>query len=88
MTKISENNAKTSSGILIGLGKELYLRPVFGVLSAKAALYNRSVEYQAEFKGGYRWFQYFVKYYKLESFDELSLGVGAQFSYRKRRKDG
>ena len=86
MTKIAENETKGSSGILIGLGKELYFRPVFGILSAKVAIYNRNVEYQAEFKGGYRWFQYFVRYYKLASFDELSLGVGAQISYYKRRR--
>ena len=88
ITKIAENKTKASSGILIGLGKELYFRPFFGILSAKVAIYNSNVEYQAEFKGGYRWFQYFVRYYKLDSFDELSLGVGAQFSYYKRRKNG
>lgn len=83
-TKIAESKTKASSGILIGLGKEFYFRPVFGKLSAKVAIYNRNVEYQGEFKGGYRWFQYFVRYYKLDSFDELSLGAGAQFSYRKK----
>jgi hypothetical protein len=86
MTKIDENKTKASSGILIGLGRELYFRPVFGILSAKVAIYYRQVEYQAEFKGGYRWFQYFVRYYKLDPFDELSLGVGAQISYYKRKK--
>jgi hypothetical protein len=82
----SENKTKASSGILIGLGKELFLRPVFAILSAKVAIYNRKVEYQAEFKGGYRSFQYFVRYYKLDSFDELSLGVGAQISYYRKRR--
>jgi len=86
MTKIAENKTKVSSGILIGLGKELYFRPVFGKLSAKVAIYNRNVEYQAQFKGGYRWFQYFVRYYKMDSFDELSLGVGAQTSYYKKKR--
>jgi hypothetical protein len=86
MTKIGENRTKASSGILIGLGKELYFRPGVSILSAKVAIYNRYVEYQAEYKGGYRWFQYFVRYYKLDSFDELSLGVGAQFSYYKKRR--
>lgn len=86
MTKITENKTKASSGILIGLGKELYFRPVYGILSAKVAMYNSKVEYQSEFKGGYRWFQYFVRYYKLDSFDELSLGVGAQISYYKRKR--
>ena len=88
MTKIAENKTKASSGILIGLGKELYFRPVFGILSAKVAIYDGNVEYQAEFKGGYRWFQYFIRYYKLDTFDELSLGIGAQMSYRKKRRHG
>lgn len=88
MTKIPENKTKASSGVLIGLGKELFFRPFFGTVSAKAALYDSNVEYQAEFKSGYRWFQCFVRYYKLDSFDELSLGVGAQFSYRKKMKNG
>lgn len=87
MTKIPDNETKTSSGILLGLAKEIFLRPVYGTLSAKVAIYNRNVEYQAEFKSGFKWFQYFVRYYKLDSFNELSLGVGAQLSYYKRRKE-
>jgi hypothetical protein len=86
MTKIAENKTKASSGILLGLGKEFFFRPFYGTLSAKAAIYDNNVEYQAEIKSGYRWFQYFIRYYKLDSFDELSLGVGAQFSYRKKRR--
>jgi hypothetical protein len=85
MTKIAENT-KGSSGVLFGLGKELFFRPFFGIVSAKVALYDSQVEYQGEFKSGYRWFQCFIRYYKLDSFDELSLGVGAQISYYKRRR--
>jgi hypothetical protein len=85
MTKITKNT-KGSSGVLFGLGKELFFRPFFGTISGKIALYNNQVEYQGEFKSGYRWFQCFVRYYKLDSFDELSLGVGVQISYYKRRK--
>lgn len=88
MTLISENKKKASSGILLGLGKDIFFRPFYGTLSAKVAIYNMNIEYQAEFKSGYRWFQYFIRYYKLDTFDELSLGVGAQLSYYKRRKKG
>ena len=88
ITQISENKAKASSGILLGLGKDIFFRPFYGTLSAKVAIYDRNVEYQAEFKSGYRWVQCFVRYYKLDTFDELSLGVGAQLSYYKRRKKG
>lgn len=90
VTKITENTTKSSSGILIGLGKDVFFRPFYGTISAKVAIYDRNIEYQAEFKSGYRWFQYFIRYYKLDTFDELSLGVGAQLSYYnfKRRKKG
>lgn len=88
MTKISENKTKASSGILVGLGKELFFRPFYGTLSAKVAIYDSNVEYQAEFKSGYRWFQYFIRYYKLDTFDELSFGVGTQLSYYKRKQKG
>lgn len=85
VTNVTEN-IKGSSGVIFGLGKELFLRPFFGTISAKLALYDSNVEYQGEFKSGYRWLQCFVRYYKLDSFDELSLGVGAQISYYRRRK--
>lgn len=88
MTEIAENATRSSSGILLGLGKDIFFRPFYGTLSAKVAIYGKNVEYQAEFRSGYRWFQYFFRYYKLETFDELSLGVGAQLSYYNRRKKG
>ena len=86
MTNVAENTKGSSSGVILGLGKELFFRPFVGTISAKVALYKSNVEYQGEFKSGYRWFQCFVRYYKLDSFDELSLGVGAQISYYKRRR--
>jgi hypothetical protein len=88
MTKIAENTTKSSSGILLGLRKGIFFRPFYGTLSAKVAIYDRNVEYQAEFKSGYRWLQCFIRYYKLDTFDELSLGVGAQLSYYKWTRKG
>ncbi len=88
VTKVTENTTKSSSGILLGLGRDVFFRPFYGTLSAKVAIYDRNIEYQAEYKSGYRWFQYFVRYYKLDTFDELSLGVGAQLSYYRMRKNG
>lgn len=85
-TQVTGKETKASSGILVGLEKELYFRPVVGTLSAKVAMSNSSIEYQAEYKGGFRWFKYFVRYYKLASFDEISLGAGAQISYYKKRR--
>lgn len=85
MTKIVENTTEYSSGVLLGLGKDIFFRPFYGTLTAKVAIYDRNVEYQAEFKSGFRWFQYFIRYYKLDTFDELSLGVGARLSYYKKK---
>jgi hypothetical protein len=85
LNKFGENEDNVSSGALIGVGKYLG-RPFFGTVSGKVSFYKDNVEYQASLQGGYRWFQYFVKYYKLDSFDELSLGVGGQISYYKRKR--
>lgn len=86
ITEIAENESKSSSGILLGLGKDIFFRPFYGKLSAKIAIYDKNVEYQAEFQRGYKWFQYFFRYYKIDTFDEFSLGVGTQLSYYKKRK--
>jgi hypothetical protein len=83
LNKVGENEDYVSSGALIGVGKYLG-RPFFGTVSGKVSFYKDNVEYQASLQGGYRWFQYFVRYYKLDSFDELSLGVGIQISYYKK----
>jgi hypothetical protein len=88
MTKNTDNTTKSSSGILLGIGRNIFFRSFHGTLSTKVAIYGSNVEYQAEFKSGYRWFQYFIRYYKLDAFDELNLGVGAQLSYYKRRNRG
>jgi hypothetical protein len=87
MTRIAENINEASSGVLIGIGKELYFRPILASFSAKIAFYKNNIEYQAEFRGGYRRLQFFARYYKLDSFDEVSFGIGAQLSYFKRRKN-
>jgi hypothetical protein len=86
LKKVGDEN-HISSGVLIGVGKYLG-RPFFGTVSGKVSLYKDNVEYQASLQGGYRWFQYFIKYYKLDTFDELSLGVGVQLSYYRRRQKG
>ena len=85
LNKFGENEDNVSSGALIGVGKYLG-RPFFGTVSGKVSFYKDNIEYQASLQGGYRWFQYFVRYYKLDSFDELSLGVGGQIRYYKRKR--
>lgn len=85
LNKVGENEDRVSSGALIGVGKYLG-RPFFGTFSGKISLYKDNIEYHASLQGGYRWFQYYIKYYKLDSFDELSIGVGAQISYYKRKR--
>lgn len=86
ISTIAEDGTNTSSGVIIGLGKEVFFRPIFGTFSTKVAIYKSNVEYQAEFKSGYRWLQCFIRYYKLESFDELSLGVGFQIGYYRNKR--
>jgi CarboxypepD_reg-like domain len=85
LNKVGENEDRVSSGALIGVGKYLG-RPFFGTVSGEISLYKDNIEYQASLQGGYRWFQYYIKYYKLDSFDELSVGIGAHISYYKRKR--
>ena len=73
------------SGALIGVGTYLNI-PFHPTLTGKVSLYNGRIEYQAAIQGGHRWFQCFIKYYKLNSFSELSLGFGTSINYRLKRQ--
>jgi len=83
--RIETTNDETLSGVLIGVGTFINM-PLHPTLIGKVSLFKDRVEYQASIQGGYRWFHCFVKFYKLNSFDELSLGIGHGIGYRLKRK--
>lgn len=78
----SINNSKkyNSSGLLLGIGTS-FGRPLYPELVGKISIYNDNIEYQGKIQGSYKKFLLFLKYYKLSSFNELSLGVGYNLQF-------
>lgn len=79
-TKRESADNKKLSGMVIGVGRYFNI-PLYPLATLRVGLYKGKVEYQAAIEGGYRRFDCFVKYYKLNSFHELSVGVGMGFGY-------
>lgn len=73
------------SGVLIGLGTYINI-PLHPTAIVKISLYKDKVEYQASIQGGYKRFLCSVKFYKLNSFNELSVGIGTGLGYRLKRR--
>jgi len=78
--KISENKNITSVGPIFGLGTWIG-HPFLMSISAKTTIYKNLNEYQAEIKKRYKGIYGFLKYNKLNDFNELSLGIGIELSY-------
>lgn len=78
--KTSVNKNVNSVGPTFGLGTWIG-RPFLMSVSAKTTIYKNLSEYQAEIKKDYKGFYGFLKYYKVNTFNELSLGIGFEFWY-------
>jgi hypothetical protein len=90
-THLSFNNIKAvgtkiSSGVLIGFGTTLG-QPLYPTVIGKVSLYKDNIEYQASVQGGYKGILFFTKFYKLNSFNELSLGINTAIGYRIKRRE-
>jgi len=69
------------SGPLVGLGKWIG-RPINTNITVKASIYNGLAEYNAELRKRLkRRINVFARYYKVEAFTEVSLGLGWQATY-------
>jgi hypothetical protein len=55
---------------------------------AKAAIYKDNVEYFGEIRRDSRHINLYLKFYKLNSFTELSLGIGTEIGYRFKKQRG
>lgn len=77
---VNASKKYNSSGVLIGVGTS-FGRPLYPELVGKITIYEDNIEYQGIIEGGYKGFLIFLKYYKLSSFNELSLGIGYNFNY-------
>lgn len=87
LTKTELNDNRKLSGLIIGIGKYFNI-PLHPTATIKVGLYNDQVEYQAYIQGGHKRFLCFLKFYKLDSFNELSLGIGTGFGYRTKKREG
>jgi hypothetical protein len=79
--KINAYSIGPTVGLRAYLGNPLHMK-VYG----KASIYSDIVEYQVGVSRYFRKFSAFVKYYQLDSFTELSLGIGIDFNYKFKRQ--
>lgn len=85
MGQIDFTNQATNKNVH-GLGPTLGMgswigRPFLMSFSAKATLYKDLTEYQAQLKKEYRRYYSYLKFDKVDTFTELSLGLGMEFWY-------
>ena len=80
-----ESGRANYSGALLGIGTWFNM-PLYPEAVARVGVYDGKVEYMAEVKGGHKHFACFLRFYRLEDFNELSIGVGAWTGYRIRRQ--
>ncbi|BDX38727.1 hypothetical protein CYCD_20820 [Tenuifilaceae bacterium CYCD] len=69
------------------IGVRAYLaNPLHATVAAKISVYNGVALYQGEVNRLFRKFSAFARYYQLDSFVELSLGVGIDINYRFKKQ--
>lgn len=84
LNKIETTDKQISHGGIVGLATWIS-GPLSLLVTGKVAIYKHVMEYQGQITRKSRKINVFVKYYKLDSFNELSLGVGKEFGYRLKR---
>ncbi len=86
-TKIETADNKQLSGLIIGIGQYFNI-PLYPTATLKVGLYKGNLEYQASIQGGLQGLLCFIKFYKLNEFNELSLGIGKRFVYGRKTRKG
>lgn len=86
-TNIETTENKKLSGLSIGVGRYFNI-PLHPTVILKVGLYKGKVEYQALIQGEHKRFLCFLKFYKLDAFNELSAGIGTGFGYRTKKRKG
>lgn len=83
----TEKNYQLKSNGLI-IGTELWTgRTIKAIITVKTAIHNDFIEWQARIKRRLGPLNTFIYYYRLDTFNELSLGIGYELNYRLRRRD-
>ncbi len=83
---VSENKNINSFGPTFGLGTWIG-QPFLMSVSAKTTFYKNLSEYHAEIKKQYKGIYGFIKYYKVNDFNELSIGIGFEFTYYLKKRE-
>jgi hypothetical protein len=83
----AEQNQEKNNGFVIGIGRAFNI-PLYPTAIIKLNVYWDKLEYNASIQGGHKRLLCFLKFYKLDTFNELSVGIGAALGYRttKRQK--
>lgn len=82
----SENKNLNSVGPTFGLGTWIG-QPFMMSISAKTTLYKNLNEYHAEIKKQHKGIYGFIKYYKVNEFNELNIGIGFEFTYYLKKRE-
>jgi CarboxypepD_reg-like domain len=85
LTKIEKIDSHSDSGPLIGIGTWLG-GPFDLLILGKISIYKDLVEYHGEVNRRFKKVNTFIKFYKVDSFTELSLGIGTEIKYKFNRQ--
>jgi hypothetical protein len=80
-----EQNQEKTNGFVIGVGRSFNI-PLYPTAIIKFSVYRDKLEYSASIQGGHKRLLCFLKFYKLDAFNELSLGIGTAFGYRTTKR--
>jgi hypothetical protein len=75
----NESNNLSETGPLIGL--DYYLSPLRLSMLYKMTFYNSTIDYKAEISRSFRRIDTFARYHNLESYSELTFGIGIRVVY-------
>ena len=75
-----------SGGLVLGAQKRFYKRYFRFYLTGKTAIYKDLNEFEVKFEVKYRHWRTFIKFYNVENFNEITLGVGYHFYYRLHKR--
>ncbi|WP_066628793.1 carboxypeptidase-like regulatory domain-containing protein [Labilibacter marinus] len=78
-----DDGKDAKNGLTLG-GEFWFSKPMSVRVNGKATLFNGLTEYQAEARtrfGKFDRYHSFIKYYNINGYSELSLGVGVEFTY-------
>lgn len=80
LTINSDDITRSSHGPVLGVGRYIG-KPFHGKMIARVTILDEDLEYRGIFQIQHRRFFGYLQYYKLGSFNELSLGLGYSFGY-------